>query len=217
MQWLAAAYFVIGLLCLTAGVFMAHSDEEALPFGVALALFFAWPLVLCRAFMALEVVEVDETTQAVAEFHEAFGIENAEQPKIPDLPDGYRRRCLAIAGVMEAIANGCHDEATSAKQIPANTTFLRLQLIQSELAELALALAQGDRVGALDALSDIQYVLDGTYLALGLQDLKVAAFREVHRSNMTKLGPDGKPVHDKAGRVVKGPDYEPPNLRALFD
>lgn len=87
----------------------------------------------------------------------------------------------------------------------------RVQGLTEEVAELALALGNDDMVKTLDALCDIQYFLDGTFIALGLDGVKDEAFAEVHRSNMTKLF-KGKPVRDVSGRVQKGPDYEPPEL-----
>lgn len=92
------------------------------------------------------------------------------------------------------------------------TNLLRISLIDEELRELSAALADGDKVGVLDALTDLQYVLDGAYLQLGYAHLKDAAFAEVHRSNMSKLGADGKPIRRADGKVLKGPGYTPPNL-----
>lgn len=97
------------------------------------------------------------------------------------------------------------------------TCLIRLQLLQEELGELAHGLASGDVVECLDALGDLQYVLDGTFLALGLDKYKMEAVREIHRSNMTKLGDDGKPILNEAGRVVKSSNYEPPNLKKLLE
>lgn len=96
---------------------------------------------------------------------------------------------------------------------PAPETMLtRLHLIQEELSELALAMATRDIVGVLDALCDLQYVVDGAFLNHGLAAVKEAAFAEVHRSNMSKLGADGRPVLGPTGRVIKGPLYSPPEL-----
>lgn len=93
------------------------------------------------------------------------------------------------------------------------TNQLRINLLAEELEELKDALAQGNVVEVLDALTDLQYVLDGAYLSFGLQDVKHAAFAEVHRSNMSKLGADGKPVRRESdGKVLKGPDYFKPDL-----
>lgn len=98
------------------------------------------------------------------------------------------------------------------------TNRLRLNLLQEELDELREALEQGDIVEALDALTDLQYVLDGAYLSFGLQAVKQVAFDEVHRSNMSKLGADGKPIRrPEDGKVMKGPNYRPPDLAAVYE
>lgn len=93
------------------------------------------------------------------------------------------------------------------------TNELRINLLAEELEELKEALEQGDLVETLDALIDLQYVLDGAFLSFGLQDVKQAAFDEVHRSNMSKLGADGKPIHRESdGKVLKGPNYFKPDM-----
>lgn len=95
----------------------------------------------------------------------------------------------------------------------AKTNLLRINLLAEELEELKEALAAGNIVEVLDALTDLQYVLDGAYLSFGLHDVKHAAFDEVHRSNMSKLGADGKPIRrPEDGKVLKGPDYFKPDL-----
>jgi predicted HAD superfamily Cof-like phosphohydrolase len=100
----------------------------------------------------------------------------------------------------------------------ARTNALRIELLREELAELKEALDEGDEVGVLDALTDLQYVLDGAYLSLGYHALKNAAFAEVQRSNMSKLGRDGKPiVRPEDGKILKGPDYSPPDLAAVLE
>lgn len=93
------------------------------------------------------------------------------------------------------------------------TNDLRINLLAEELDELKEALKNNDPVEALDALIDLQYVLDGAFLSLGLHDVKEAAFAEVHRSNMSKLGEDGKPIRRESdGKVMKGPNYFTPDL-----
>lgn len=93
------------------------------------------------------------------------------------------------------------------------TNKLRINLLAEELDELKEALEQGDMVETLDALIDLQYVLDGAFLSLGMAHLKMPAFDEVHRSNMSKLGADGKPIRRESdGKVLKGPDYFKPNM-----
>lgn len=93
------------------------------------------------------------------------------------------------------------------------TKALRINLLQEELNELKEALANNDSLETLDALIDLQYVLDGAFLSFGLQAVKEAAFSEVHRSNMSKLDEDGKPIRrPEDGKVMKGPNYFKPNL-----
>jgi predicted HAD superfamily Cof-like phosphohydrolase len=93
------------------------------------------------------------------------------------------------------------------------TNALRINLLAEELDELKEALANNDPLEALDALIDLQYVLDGAFLSLGLHDVKDIAFNEVHRSNMSKLGEDGNPIRRESdGKVMKGPNYFKPDL-----
>ncbi len=93
------------------------------------------------------------------------------------------------------------------------TKALRINLLQEELDELKEALANNDPQETLDALIDLQYVLDGAFLSFGLQAVKDLAFDEVHRSNMSKLGADGKPIRrPEDGKVMKGPNYFKPDL-----
>lgn len=93
------------------------------------------------------------------------------------------------------------------------TNDLRVNLLAEELEELKEALAQGDAVETLDALIDLQYVLDGAFLSFGLHHVKMDAFAEVHRSNMSKLGEDGKPIRRESdGKVMKGPHYFKPDI-----
>lgn len=95
----------------------------------------------------------------------------------------------------------------------AQTNELRINLLAEELEELQDAIKDNDPVEVLDALVDLQYVLDGAFLSFGLHDVKESAFNEVHRSNMSKLGEDGKPIRREGdGKVMKGPNYFKPDL-----
>lgn len=91
---------------------------------------------------------------------------------------------------------------------------LRQAILDEEVEELREAVAEADVVGIADALADLVYVICGTAHCYGI-DLD-AVFQEVHRSNMTKLDRDGRPIYRADGKVLKGPDYDPPDLlRAL--
>ena len=94
---------------------------------------------------------------------------------------------------------------------------LRLDLLTEELNELREGIEKSDPVEVLDALTDIQYVLDGTYLSLGFSHLKAQAYDEVHRSNMSKLDSKGKPIYREDGKILKGPNYFKPNLKQFLE
>lgn len=87
---------------------------------------------------------------------------------------------------------------------------LRQAILDEEVEELRQAIAEADVVGIADALADLVYVICGTAHYYGI-DLD-AAFEEVHRSNMTKLDREGKPIYRSDGKVLKGPRYKPPDL-----
>ncbi len=89
-------------------------------------------------------------------------------------------------------------------------TKLRLDLIREELSELEEAIKKNDIKEAADALTDILYVTYGAGHAFGINLDK--CFEEVQKSNMSKLGSDGKPIYNENGKVMKGPDYFKPNL-----
>ena len=112
---------------------------------------------------------------------------------------------------------------------------MRMSLIAEEFAELvgavygqaaraeiessyrrAVAADDGarDTVETADALADLIYVIYGMALETGIDLASVLA--EVQRSNMSKLGADGKPVYREDGKVLKGPDYFPPNVEAVL-
>ena len=87
---------------------------------------------------------------------------------------------------------------------------LRIELISEELDELKEAIARHQITDIADALTDILYVTYGAGHAFGINlDL---CFKEVQESNMSKLGEDGKPIYREDGKVLKGPNYFPPDL-----
>jgi predicted HAD superfamily Cof-like phosphohydrolase len=91
---------------------------------------------------------------------------------------------------------------------------LRVDLVQEEVGEFITASEQGDLIGIADALADIVYVVYGTALTYGI-DLD-AVLREVHRSNMSKLDSDGKPVLRPDGKVLKSDRYSPPDIASVL-
>ena len=87
---------------------------------------------------------------------------------------------------------------------------LRISLINEELEELKKAIEDNDILEVADALTDILYVTYGAGHAFGIDLDK--CFNEVQESNMSKLGSDGKPIYNEAGKVMKGPNYFKPDL-----
>lgn len=94
--------------------------------------------------------------------------------------------------------------------VPGGLAQLRVELVAEELQELRIAIANKDIVDIADALGDIVYVTYGAALTFGV-DLDLV-LSEIHRSNMSKLGRDGLPLRREDGKVLKGPDYRPPDL-----
>ena len=94
-----------------------------------------------------------------------------------------------------------------------------MRLIEEEWEELSKALQEylaapsiQSKCEVLDALCDLQVVLEGAFIALGFYRIKDEAMAEVHASNMSKLGADGKPILRADGKFLKGPNYRLPNL-----
>lgn len=82
---------------------------------------------------------------------------------------------------------------------------LRTTLMREELAEVEEAMDYDDIGNVAKELADLLYVVYGTAASFGIPI--DAVFAEVHRSNMSKLGEDGKPIYRDDGKVLKGPGY----------
>lgn len=147
----------------------------------------------------------------VQEFHDRFGIVTPLRPAMPEQWSAEEAALVRIADHLHKLAEEIRGEAAVHKSKPLK----RLQLIVSEIGELADGFVNMDLVEILDALGDITYVTDGTYLEYGLGTRKIAALREIHRSNMSKLDDRGQPIVEPSGRIVKGPKYKPPCLTPI--
>jgi predicted HAD superfamily Cof-like phosphohydrolase len=94
---------------------------------------------------------------------------------------------------------------------------LRFNLMDEENKEYLEAAQEGDLVEVADALGDMLYILCGTIIEHGMQDKIEEVFNEIQRSNMSKLGVDGKPIYREDGKVLKGPDYFKPNIQEILE
>ena len=104
----------------------------------------------------------------------------------------------------------------SKPQFPDEKTMqLRYELIKEELEELEAAMKTKNLKEIADALTDILYVTYGAGYAYGINLDK--CFKEVQRSNMSKLGKDGNPIFNDKGKVMKGPNYSEPNLKQFVE
>lgn len=167
----------------------------------------------------LDVRTLDPGVERVREFHEAFGCVVQPGPWMPELDDYERKVIREFALQLSAMAwqlKHAAEVANNNRRAALGLLLVRLQMHVEEGGELAEAWDEGNLVKVLDALTDISYVTDGTYLTHGLDRVKVAADEEVHRSNMSKLDLNGKPIIAASGRVVKPPHYSPPDLAALL-
>lgn len=99
---------------------------------------------------------------------------------------------------------------------------MRMDLIDEEVEEVLKELpmryspggARMDKAALTKELADLLYVIYGMAVTFDLPIDEV--FERVHRSNMSKLGDDGKPIYREDGKVLKGPNYQPPTLEDLF-
>ena len=124
---------------------------------------------------------------------------------------------------------------TDGASLERKSLHMRMSLIAEEFVELvgavygqaarteaesgyhrAVAVDDGtrDTVEAADALADLVYVIYGMALETGI-DLP-AVLAEVQRSNMSKLGADGKPIYREDGKVLKGPGYFAPDVAEVL-
>jgi predicted HAD superfamily Cof-like phosphohydrolase len=106
-------------------------------------------------------------------------------------------------------------QTTPQESLAADRELLREDLIREELHELTRAMISSDGVEVADALGDLLYVVYGTAVEYGIDLEPVVA--EIHRSNMTKLDADGEVLRRSDGKVLKGDNYEPPDLKAVLD
>jgi predicted HAD superfamily Cof-like phosphohydrolase len=96
---------------------------------------------------------------------------------------------------------------------PGDLVDVRQRLLEEEVSELADAVRRGRLDEVARELADVVYVAYGTAVTYGI-DLD-AVLREVHRANMSKLGPDGRPLI-RDGKVQRGSEYRPPDVAAVL-
>ena len=112
---------------------------------------------------------------------------------------------------------GIPNEYTPKAVVSQEIIALRHRLMAEENEEYLEAAMEGDTVEVADALGDMMYILCGTILSHGMQHIIEEVFEEIQASNMSKLGADGKPIYRADCKVMKGPSYFKPNIKAVLE
>ena len=126
-----------------------------------------------------------------------------------------KKRIAAVHEFHTAFGLGINNEPTA--NISEERNLLRYNLMKEENEEYLEAAQNNDLVEVADALGDMLYILCGTIIEHGMQHKIEEVFNEIQRSNMSKLGEDGKPIYREDGKVLKGPNYFKPNIKEVFD
>ena len=128
-----------------------------------------------------------------------------EQPKGVDISEGEQGGVLSMR---LCLIREEAEEVEDAVCLLADKVF-NAELLGIDMTEEIKAA----KAALLKELCDLQYVLSGFVVTFGLPFDE--AFKRVHESNMSKLGPDGKPIYREDGKVLKGPTYKKPDLSDL--
>ncbi|WP_310993857.1 nucleoside triphosphate pyrophosphohydrolase family protein [Aequorivita marina] len=126
-----------------------------------------------------------------------------------------KNKIAAVTAFHEAFGLGKKEVPTA--NLGINKNLLRYKLMREENEEYLEAANTNDMVEVADALGDMLYILCGTIIEHGMQHKIEEVFNEIQRSNMSKLGADGKPIYREDGKVLKGPDYFQPNIQEILE
>ena len=121
----------------------------------------------------------------------------------------------AVHEFHSAFKLGIKNEPTADLGVAKN--LLRFNLMKEENEEYLEAANANDLVEVADALGDMLYILCGTIIEHGMQDKIEQVFDEIQRSNLSKLGEDGKPIYREDGKVMKGPNYFKPKISEILN
>jgi len=125
-----------------------------------------------------------------------------------------RKPIQAVSEFHKAFGLSIENKPTA--NISSDISILRYNLMKEENEEYLEATKKNDLVEIGDALGDMLYILCGTIIAHGFQDKIEEIYDEIQRSNMSKLGSDGKPIYREDGKVLKGPNYFKPDIEKVL-
>ncbi len=157
----------------------------------------------------------------VEEFHRVYGVPDLNYPQIPSKERILLRAEIIIEEVVRELlpAMGCEyrlDEDRGWDDVQIKRKFNHKRAMEGRSAN-NWDDAEPDLVEIADALADSIYVLLGTALEFGMGDIFPRIWNEVHRSNMSKLDNEGKPVMREDGKILKGPNFSPPDIENLLE
>lgn len=125
-----------------------------------------------------------------------------------------KRKIAAVTEFHQAFGLGVQNQPIADLGVDKN--LLRYRLMREENEEYLEAANQGDLVEVADALGDMLYILCGTIIEHGMQEVIEEVFEEIQRSNMSKLGADGQPIYREDGKVLKGENYFKPDIASIL-
>lgn len=146
------------------------------------------------------------------EFETAFEVYMAPQPCLPGMSEGLKNELWRLQMLLKEQSRYWHSVCHAYNNSP---TAMRFHLMLEELGEVAGAVLEENMVHVAKETGDLKVVVVGSVLVWGLGEIHDETMDLIHESNMSKLV-DGKPVKNAVGRIQKGPNYRPADLRPLF-
>ena len=126
-----------------------------------------------------------------------------------------KSKIKAVHEFHKAFGLGIQNSPTA--ELDTHRNLLRYKLMREENEEYLDAANNRDLVEVADALGDMLYILCGTIIEHGMQHKIEEVFDEIQKSNMSKLGTDGKPIYREDGKVLKGPNYFKPDINSVLN
>ena len=126
-----------------------------------------------------------------------------------------KNKIKAVHEFHKAFGLGIQNSPTA--ELETQRNLLRYKLMREENEEYLDAANNRDLVEVADALGDMLYILCGTIIEHGMQHKIEEVFNEIQKSNMSKLGADGKPIFREDGKVLKGPNYFKPDIKSILN
>ena len=168
--------------------------------------------------MAKSLYPYSHSLELVREFHETFDLPVARQPNVSTVA----QRKLRVALIAEELGELCQALGVSLDitvlPVTSSSTAKEGVVNGMQLTKYVGSYCHQDEgvdlVEAADALGDLDYVVQGSNLVFGFPAGPI--LEEIHASNMSKLGEDGKPIYAENGKVLKGPNYHKPNVMHLL-